>query len=84
MKPCGLNGLQENSNGNVLSPTINPNQQSLYMERIPQNMCIYENLPHKKMPSSPRNKDRFHTTIKNQKPSKIEVGNSPNSGTLEL
>ena len=85
MKPCGLSGLQETSNGNFLSPTINPNQQSLYMERIPQNTCIYENLPHKEMPSSPRNKSQFHTTIKNPKPSEIKVPIIyPSSSTLEL
>ena len=67
MKPRGLSGLKETSNGNVLSPTINPNQQSHYMERIPQNTCIYENLPHKDMPSSPRSKGQFHATIKKPK-----------------
>ena len=61
--PRGLSGLQETSNGNVLSPMINPNQQSLFMERIPQNTCIYKDLPHKEMPSSPRNKGRFHTPL---------------------
>ena len=85
MKPCGLSDLQETLNGNVLSPAINPNQQSLYMEKIPQNTCTYENLPHKEMHSSPRNKSRFHTTIKNPKPSKIKVPIIyPSSCTLEL
>ena len=85
MKPRGLSGLQEISNGNVLSPMINPNQRSLYMERILQNTCIYENLSHKEMPSSPRNKCRFHATIKNLKPSEIKVRIIYHSfGTLEL
>ena len=66
----GLNGLQETSNGNVLRPTINPNQRNLYMGRIPQNACIYEDLPHKKTHSLPRNKSRFYTTIKTQSPQK--------------
>ena len=83
--PRGLSDLQETSNGNVLSPTINPKQQSLFMERIPQNTCIYENLPHKEMPSSPRNKGRFHIIIGNLKPSEIKVHIIyPNSKTLEL
>ena len=83
--PRGLSDLQETSNGNVLSPMINPKQQSAFMERIPQNMCIYENLPHKKMPSSPRNKGRIHTTIKNLKPSEIKIRIIYlSSGTLEL
>jgi len=43
------------------------------MKRIPQNTCIYKNIPHKEMPFSPRNKGWFHTTIKNSKPSKIKV-----------
>ena len=85
MKPRGLGGLQETSNVNVLSPMINPNQRSLYTERIPQNTCIYENLPHKEMPSSPRNKGQFHTIIRNPKPSEIKVRIIyPNSNTLKL
>ena len=43
----GLNGLQGALNGNVLYPTINPSQWNPYMERIPQNVYIYEDLPHK-------------------------------------
>ena len=85
MKPRGLGGLQETSNVNVLSPMINPNQRSLYTERIPQNTCIYENLPHKEMPSSPRNKGQFHTIIRNPKPSEIKVRIIyPSSNTLKL
>ena len=80
-----LSVLKETLNGNVLSPMINPNQQSLYMERILQNTCIYENLPYKEMPSSPRNKGWFHATIKNPKPSEIKVRIvCPNSSTLKL
>ena len=30
----GLSGLQETSNGNILRPTVNPNQRNLYMVRI--------------------------------------------------
>ena len=85
MKPRGLSGLQETSNGNVLSPTINPNQQSLYKERITQNTYIYENLPHKEMPSLSRNKGQFRTTIRNPKPSEIKVHIIyPSSNTIEL
>ena len=81
----GLSGFKETSNKNVLSPTINRNQQSLYMKKILQNTCIYENLSHKEMPYSPRNKCRFHATIKNLKPSEIKVRIIYHSfGTLEL
>ena len=55
------------------------------MKRIPQNTCIYENIPHKEMPFSSRNKGRFHTTIKNSKPLEIKMRIIYlNSGTLEL
>ena len=40
----GLSGLHETPNENVLHPTIDPSQQNLYMGRIPQNTCIYEDL----------------------------------------
>ena len=67
----GQSGLQETSNGNILRFTVNPNQQSPYMERNPQKMCIYEDLPHKEIPSSTRNKYWFYTTIKTQNPQKL-------------
>ena len=55
------------------------------MERILQNTCVNENLPHKEMPSSPKNKGQFHATIKKPKPSKIKVHIIyPNSDTIEL
>ena len=74
MKPCGLSGLQETSNGNVFSPTINPNQQSLYTEKIPQNTCIYENFPTRKC-----------LLRQETKASEIKVCIIyPNSSTLEL
>ena len=63
----GLSGLQETLNRNVLPPTINLNQRNLYMGRISQNTCIYEDLPHKETSSLLRNKSRFYTTIKTQK-----------------
>ena len=66
----GLSGLEETLNRNILHPTVRPNQQILYMERIPQNTCIYEDLPHKEASSLPRNKGRFYTTIKIQSPQK--------------
>ena len=85
MKPRGLSGLQETLNGNVLSPMINPNQQSPYTERIPQNSCIYENLPHKEMPLCQETKGWFHTTIRNPKPLEIKVRIIyPSLDTLEL
>ena len=62
----GLSGLQETLKRNILHPTINPNQQSFYMERIPQNTCTYEDLPHKETSFSPRNKGQFYATIKTQ------------------
>ena len=48
---CGLSGLQETSNGNVLRPMINPNQRNLYMEKSRK---IREDPPHKERSSSPR------------------------------
>ena len=33
-------------------PHINPNQESLYKERIPQNMSINKDLPHKETPQA--------------------------------
>ena len=47
----GLSSLQETLNGNVLHLTINPSQWNPNMGRIPQNTCVYEDLPHKEIPS---------------------------------
>ena len=65
-----LSGLQETLNRNVLHPTINPNQWNPKMGRIPQNTCVYKDLPHKETSSSARNEGYFHTTIKTQNPQK--------------
>ena len=66
-------------------PHINPNQESLYKERIPQNMSINKDLPHKERPFLPRNECQLYTTIKTPKPSQTKIRIiSPNSGTLEL
>ena len=44
-----------------------PNQQNRYMERIPQNMYLYEDLPFKEKFLFPKKeKSRFYTTIKTQ------------------
>ena len=65
----GLSGLQETSKGNVLRPTINLNQRNLYIERIPRDTYIYEDLPHKKTSSSPRKQRSVLHYYKNPKPS---------------
>ena len=52
------------------APQLTLTQRSLYMERIPQNTCINEDLPHKETPLPLRNKCRFYTTIKTQNPQK--------------
>ena len=71
--------------GNILYPTINPNQRNLYKERIPQNMCINEDLPYKKRPFPSRNEGQLYAIIKTPKPSQIKVRIIyPNFGTLEL
>ena len=65
--PHGLSSPQETLKGNVLLLTINPNQQNRYMERIPQNMYLYEDLPFKEKFLFPKKeKSRFYTTIKTQ------------------
>ena len=47
----GLSSLQETLNGNVLHSTINLSQWNPNIGRIPQNTCVYEDLPHKEIPS---------------------------------
>ena len=82
---CGLSGLQETSKGNFLHPTINPNQRNLYIERIPRDTCIYEDLPHKETSSSQRKQMSVLHYYKNPKPLEIKVHIIyPNFGTLEL
>ena len=81
----GLSGLQETSKGNVLRPTINLNQWNLYIERIPRDTYIYEDLPHKETSSSPRKQRSILHYYKNPKPKEIKVRIIyPNSCTLEL
>ena len=50
------------------APRLTLNQRSPYMERIPQNTCINEDLPHKETSLPLRNKGQFYTTIKTQSP----------------
>ena len=59
--------------GNILHLTINPNQRNLHKKRIPPNMCINENLPHKERSFPPRNEGQFYTTIKTPKPSQTKI-----------
>ena len=71
--------------GTILAPTIKPNQESSHKERIPQDMCINEDLSYKERPSSPRNECQLYATIKTPKPSQIKVCTIyRSSGTLEL
>ena len=82
--PCGLSGLQETSNENILRLTINPNQWNLYMVRIPWNTCIYEDLPHKETPSPPRKPRSVLHYYKNPKAPETNVRIIyPSSSTLK-
>ena len=64
---------------------INLNHGNSYKKRIPQDTCIYENLPYKERPSPPRNECQLYATIKAPKPSDTKVHIIyPISGTLEL
>ena len=81
----GLSGLQETRSGNVLHPMINHNQQNLYMGRISQNTCIYENLPPQGNIFLTKKKRSVLHYYKNPKPSESKVRIiSPSFGTLEL
>ena len=83
--PHGLSSPQETSNVNVLGLTINPNQQNLFMERIPQNTYIYEDFPYKEKFLLTKKPKLVLHYYKNPKPSEINVRIIyPNSGTLEL
>ena len=63
----------------------NPNQERSYKERIPQNMHINKDLPHKERPFPPNNKCQLYATIKTSKPLQTKVRLiSPSSGTLDL
>ena len=46
---------------------INPDQTSPYKEKILQNTRINEDLPHKELPSLPRNTCQLYSTIKTLK-----------------
>ena len=71
--------------GNILHPTINPNQESLHKERISQYTGINEDLPYKERPSPPRNECELYATIKIPKPFQTKVRIIHNSsGILEL
>ena len=81
----GLSGLQETSNGNILRPTINPNQWNLCMARIPWNTCMYGNLPHMETSSPPRKLRSALHYYKNPKPLETKVRIIyPSSDTLKL
>ena len=83
--PCLTpNGYSVFIQGNILHPTINPNQGNPYKERIPPITCIYEDLSYKERPSPPRNDCQLYATIKTPKPSQTKVRIIyPSSGTLE-
>ena len=82
---CGLSGLSETSNENILCPTTNPNQWDLCMVRIPWNTCIYEDFPHKETLSPPRKPRSVLHYYKNPKPQETKVRIIyPSSGILEL
>ena len=71
---CGLAWPPQISiQGNILHLTISPNQGNPHKERIPQDTCIYENLPYKERPSPPRNGCQLYATIKTSKPSQTKV-----------
>ena len=52
---------------------VDPNQEGPYKERIPQDMCINEDLSHKERPFSPRKECQLYITIKTPKPSQTKV-----------
>ena len=46
---------------------INLNHGNSYKKRIPQDTCIYENLPYKERPSPPRNECQLYANYKSPK-----------------